>query len=604
MKLSLLLSISAICPSDAFTIQKLSSPSVHPLNALPKKEPIVIDPDDPYANLLKAYGKKSVVVEEPKEIAIGDPDTVTPSSSSASLDSITDAANQAIAAAQEAVKAASDLGSTASSTTTPSSSGDVAPPLVDFLKEPEKFKSMADQASSSVEKVLSVVNSPSTPSTTGASTGATAVEPGKTVTLYQYLVNPATHTSSGTTESSFDAIANAKEKFSLMLENTLKFSNSVTESTTSASGELTKGLVVPASMKSTAGATAAGATAAAAGFDLNSVFNSAEWDQLAKNLNLEEYGAWYVAALALFFGANQSAAKKSATNAYEKEMSMAKEKADVAASAALDAVEQVQKAKELASTKTTTATAGGVKTDLLSEAKVRELQVEKDMLQEELLTTKALVSQLQSQLSLLNTNTDTAASITSSPEIKIATKTSSERDPEEDMRFVELLKGIDDANSKTKKKKKKKKTTTKTKTKKKATKKTTKKKKEPEPEPEPEPVAVVEEPEPEPIEEEKVSTVKKAAKKKATKKKKKKKKQTTTTAAKTKAVEPETIPEATTPTTTEEHPWAKLSTSTLSRKTVAELTGFLTEKGIAVADAESGKTFTKKVLVAEVQKVL
>lgn len=397
MKFSLLLSISAIClsSSDAFTIQKLSSPSsVLQLSA--KKESFVIDPDDPYANLLKAYGKKSVLVEEPKEIAIPSiPDTIVPdttvvvtpdvtssasTSSSTSLDSITDAANQAIAAAQEAVKAASDLGSTASTsttTTTPSSSVDVAPPLVDFLKEPEKFKSMADQASSSVEKVLSVVNSPSTPSTTGASTGTTVVEPGKTVTLYQYLVNPATHTSTSAPTESFDAIANAKEKFSIMLENTLKFSNSVTESTTS--GELTKGLAVPASMKSVAaGATAAGgATATAgAGFDLSSVFNSAEWDQLAKNLNLEEYGAWYVAALALFFGVNQSAAKKSATNVYEKEMSMAKEKADVAASAALDAVEQVQKAKELASTKTTTLS-GGVKTDLLSEAKVRELQVEK-----------------------------------------------------------------------------------------------------------------------------------------------------------------------------------------------------------------------------------
>lgn len=217
------------------------------------------------------------------------------------------------------------------------------------------------------------------------------------------------------------------------------------------------------------------------------------------------------------------------------------------------------------------------------------------MLKEELLTTKALVSQLKSQLSLMNTNTDTAASITLSPEItqKILTKTSSERDPEEDMRFVELLKGIDDANSKTKKKKTTKQKT-KQKTKKKATKKTTKKKKEPEPEPEPvavvepepEPVAV-EEKEPEPVViEEKVSTVKKAAKKKAakkkaTKKKKKKKKQTTET-AKTKAVEPETIEEAIpptpTPTSEEEHPWAKLSTSTLSRKTVAELTGFLTEK--------------------------
>lgn len=388
MKFSLLLSISAIwlSSSDAFTIQKLSSPSsVLQLSA--KKESFVIDPDDPYANLLKAYGKKSVLVEEPKEIAIPSiPDTIVPdttvvvtpdvtssasTSSSTSLDSITDAANQAIAAAQEAVKAASDLGSTASTSTTtvtPISSGDVvAPPLVDFLKEPEKFKSMADQASSSVEKVLSVVNSPSTPSTTGASTGTTVVEPGKTVTLYQYLVNPATHSSTSAPTESFDAIANAKEKFSIMLENTLKFSNSVTESTTS--GELTKGLAVPASMKSVAaGATAAGATATAgAGFDLSSVFNSAEWDQLAKNLNLEEYGAWYVAALALFFGVNQSAAKKSATNVYEKEMSMAKEKADVAASAALDAVEQVQKAKS----------SGGVKTDLLSEAKVRELQVEK-----------------------------------------------------------------------------------------------------------------------------------------------------------------------------------------------------------------------------------
>lgn len=396
MKFSLLLSISAIwlSSSDAFTVQKLSSPSsVLQLSA--KKETFVIDPDDPYANLLKAYGKKSVLVEEPKEIAIPSiPDTIVPdttvvvtpdvtssasTSSSNSLDSITDAANQAIAAAQEAVKAASDLGSTASTsttTTTPISSGDVAPPLVDFLKEPEKFKSMADQASSSVEKVLSVVNSPSTPSTTGASTGTTVVEPGKTVTLYQYLVNPATHTSTSAPTESFDAIANAKEKFSIMLENTLKFSNSVTESTTS--GELTKGLAVPASMKSVAaGGAAAGATSAAgAGFDLSSVFNSAEWDQLAKNLNLEEYGAWYVAALALFFGVNQSAAKKSATNVYEKEMTMAKEKADVAASAALDAVEQVQKAKELASTKTTTLS-GGVKTDLLSEAKVRELQVEK-----------------------------------------------------------------------------------------------------------------------------------------------------------------------------------------------------------------------------------
>lgn len=402
MKFSLLLSISAICrSSDAFTIQKLSSPSsVLQLSA--KKESFVIDPDDPYANLLKAYGKKSVLVEEPKEIAIPSiPDTIVPdttvvvtpdvtssasTSSSTSLDSITDAANQAIAAAQEAVKAASDLGSTASTSTTtvtPISSGDVvAPPLVDFLKEPEKFKSMADQASSSVEKVLSVVNSPSTPSTTGASTGTTVVEPGKTVTLYQYLVNPATHTSTSAPTESFDAIANAKEKFSIMLENTLKFSNSVTESTTrsAASGELTKGLAVPASMKSVAaGATAAGgATATAgAGFDLSSVFNSAEWDQLAKNLNLEEYGAWYVAALAFFFGVNQSAAKKSATNVYEKEMSMAKEKADVAASAALDAVEQVQKAKELASTKAKTTSSGGVKTDLLSEAKVRELQVEK-----------------------------------------------------------------------------------------------------------------------------------------------------------------------------------------------------------------------------------
>jgi len=51
------------------------------------------------------------------------------------------------------------------------------------------------------------------------------------------------------------------------------------------------------------------------------------------------------------------------------------------------------------------------------------------------------------------------------------------------------------------------------------------------------------------------------------------------------------------------HPWSKLSPSTLSRKTVKELSSFLEERGAAYAD-DKGKPFMKKILVSSVQEYL
>lgn len=68
------------------------------------------------------------------------------------------------------------------------------------------------------------------------------------------------------------------------------------------------------------------------------------------------------------------------------------------------------------------------------------------------------------------------------------------------------------------------------------------------------------------------------------------------------AVPATSAPVATGP-TTDKHPWAKLSPSTLGKKTVAQLTEFLTEKNVPVVD-ETGKKLLKKDLLAATKECL
>mmetsp|Transcript_2722 Transcript_2722/g.3579 ORF Transcript_2722/g.3579 Transcript_2722/m.3579 type:complete len:807 (+) Transcript_2722:178-2598(+) len=380
-------------------------------------------------------------------------------------------------------------------------------------------------------------------------------------------------------------------------------------------------------------------------------------ESLDKQLHIKENAVWYVAGLGLALAAYaKELGREEADRVFQKELKAAQERADEAVSEALKAAEEAQAAKTMADSLSVRKKGadGGGGIGVLNETKMKQMEVEKEFMKKEMDKLTSEVATLQTQLKqVLASQTATSTPIHAKPVDEITFYDSDdattsgvnargEKDPEDDMRILEVLKELDQENrmargkpgimqieaeakaaaAKKEKKKKKKKTTDEaingataakkdvvtkaTKTRRKTTKKTAK--------------VVTDDdginglapvngsaasPSPE-IEITKPSTPTVTVTKSKTSKTKKtkiSKKETAAAAAEqsyftTVPMESENTVNAS---NTDDHPWKKLAMSTLSRKTVKELSAYLEERGVPVTN-DSGKTLLKKELVSAVKE--
>lgn len=339
---------------------------------------------------------------------------------------------------------------------------------------------------------------------------------------------------------------------------------------------------------------------------------------LASSLHLQEYGGWYVAAaVAIYASQQREAGREDASAKFEAELASANEKASEAALAAGLAARGANTAKELA-----VKMEKGLKKDggkaLLESSRSKMVEMEKEIMEKEMRALQAEVASLRNQLAQSEggkkKKKGKTKTVLTEIEKEYPTKVFMERDPDEDVRIIEILKAMDKENQTAQKKAaaeaekkreeeakfvaaQKKKAASKKKTKgaeaaqakagvAKTKKAATKKAK-------------------------KASTkVKSGAKRKTAVKKAATKK----TAAATKKIVTETKKTVTEPkktvTVTKRAPastgaiddWASLAESTLKRKTVAQLTEYLTGKGVTATDS-SGKSLKKAKLLEAVKSL-
>lgn len=430
------------------------------------------------------------------------------------------------------------------------------------------------------------------------------------------------------------AITNAKDKLGVIKSNLGALRDSL--------GEVAEKSPITPAVKGAA----TGSTVELPGF---SEFNSRVLEMVnnvADSLNLDsatvvKYGPWIAAAAAISLGVAQSNTARSKARAeLAAELEEVKSSAVEAADAAVEAAEGAAKAKGLAKKIAKGASVPG----LLEETKMRQLEVEKQAMKKELDNLRRETAQLRKQLSEALAETSSSAPQVKSDAVKAVTaKETMPRDPEEDSRILQVIKELDEENAAT-----------------------SGRKREPRAEEAEmavsaiEMAAVEEEAAAMAAAAEEMASVaaaaeakkaakaakemaavaaaeeaknvaeaqtaffakvaapakaapKKAAKKKVAKKKATKKAGAKKTAAKKKAspkkepkieVVPAKIqasPQIEVAAGTE-NPWASLSQSTLKRKTVAQLSEYLVERGVAVTD-DSGKKLRKADLVSAVRSL-
>lgn len=567
-----------------------------------------VAPDDPYANLLGNFQERgtpivadptpaakaasSFVASPPNQAAA--PDIVADAASKVA-DSIDAAATAATAAAERAAAAAEAISAPAATATAKAVSATKAPVLADYLKSNVAAKKASVVAASTADPSLSA---PPTP-------------PG------------------------VDVKSNAMEKLAIIkgnllgapkgIETSLTGTKDMVEKTVEKTpiAPVVKGVAAKSASIKGAAAAAAGGAAASAGsdFDLSKVTsNLADFDvnQFLESFHLEQYGAWYVAAAAAVAAINQrTSGKKEARLEFEAELKRAQERADEAAEAAAIAAKGARMAKDMAQQLDSVASSGGANMGPLESSKLKQLEVESEMMKAEIKKLTQESAELRRQLAAALLELDAAGVVVAAADGDMivdenmvpAVKETLARDPDEDTRIIELLKEIDTEN---------KVTTTATTTKKakaapkmKATaKKATAPKK----------VAA----------RKKAAAPKKvAAPKKAAVSKKAAAPKTVTavkaatpkkavapqpqapkveTAPKTEALKakPKAAPKKKTAvaaaTDDSANPWASLSDSTLKRKTIADLSEYLADRGVKVTD-DSGKKLKKVELVAAVQSL-
>lgn len=237
---------------------------------------------------------------------------------------------------------------------------------------------------------------------------------------FPFQVDP----SKANTESSFDALAKSKENLATMKANIL-------------------GGVVPS--KGSTG----NLDIALPKFDSASITPAVT--DIINSLHLKDYGGWYVAAAAAIFASLQrSAGAQEASAKFESELSRAREKASEAATAAGLAAEGATTAKNLALKMEKEINTDGIGA-LLESSRSKKVQMEKGMMEKDMLALKAEVSSLRSELATYKGGKKKKAAAntkTVKTEIEEAypTKVVMETDPDEDARVIELLKALDNEN--------------------------------------------------------------------------------------------------------------------------------------------------------------
>ena len=296
-----------------------------------------IDPNDPYAGVLEAYQKKKQMggVDIPlPPPAIADS---VPTSTADIVQAVNDAASTAIEASNQASEAAASLSIT-----------DVA-------------SNAAAAAASAVAMFTSAAtNSDTTTTTTNAAS--------------ERVPNFAEYISKiGTIKPSIkpSVPSDTKEKLILLKNNLI--SSIPTPPTSSSSGEVVaaKAAGVAAIFKATP-------------LDMNMDFSfdlqniDFDWSKFTGDLQLDEYGAWYVTAFSLLFALNQREdGRIVAAQEYEESLQEARDKAKEAAMAAGVAAEGARQAKELVmSLPKSVSSDSGVGEALLENGKIRSLKVE------------------------------------------------------------------------------------------------------------------------------------------------------------------------------------------------------------------------------------
>mmetsp|Transcript_37883 Transcript_37883/g.69999 ORF Transcript_37883/g.69999 Transcript_37883/m.69999 type:complete len:547 (-) Transcript_37883:290-1930(-) len=319
-------------------------------------------------------------------------------------------------------------------------------------------------------------------------------------------------------------------------------------------------------------------------------------NELAASLHLKEYGGWYVAAaMAVYASQQRTAGQEDASAKFESELANAREKASEAASAAGLAAQGATTAKNLAMKMEKDMKKDGGQV-LLESSRSKMVQMEKDIMEKEMRALQVELSLLKKQLETPQGGKKKKKTKTVKTEIEkeYPTKVVMKSDPDEDGRILELLKALDEEN-KVKKQK--------------AAEELEKKREEEAKFVAAEKKKAVSRKMTKGVEaaqaKAEVAKKKKAATKKAKKASTKAKSVATkkTTATK-KAVTKKTV------TVTKRAPratanvddWASLADSTLKRKTVAQLTEYLSGKGVTASDS-SGKSLKKAELLEAVKSL-
>ena len=303
-----------------------------------------IDPNDPYAGVLEAYQKKKQTggvnlslpppVEDPSPIAaIADS---VPTSTADIVQAVNDAASTAIEASNQATEAAASL----------SIPDDAA----------------ANAAAAVASAVAAITNAATNSDTATATTTTSNAAPEKVPTFAEYISKIGTHKPSVPSDT--------KEKLILLKNNLI--STIPTPPTSTSSGE---------AVAAKAAGAAAMIKATPLDMDFSFDLQNIDWSKFTDNLQLDEYGAWYVTAFSLLFALNQrEGGRIVAEQEYEESLQEARDKAEEAAMAAGVAAEGARQAKELVMSLPKSVTGGSSKENvgesLLENGKIRSLEVE------------------------------------------------------------------------------------------------------------------------------------------------------------------------------------------------------------------------------------
>ena len=158
---------------------------------------------------------------------------------------------------------------------------------------------------------------------------------------------------------------------------------------------------------------------------------------------------WYAAAFLLIFSFWQrKEGERESRMYYEQEMMEAREKAEAAAEAARIAADGARKALDLVNLLPTLPSTPEVKQEmsLLETTKTRQLDIERELMQDELKRLRQETAELRATIETIR-SLESKVSTRSSPVSSVIVKERMIRDPEEDVRILDVIKAIDDDNA-------------------------------------------------------------------------------------------------------------------------------------------------------------